>query len=38
MNMDMEIIKKLGGKLTVTETILEGAVKCRHIIEKDTKP
>lgn len=38
MNMDMQIIKKLGGKLTVTETILEGAKKCRHIIEKDTKP
>lgn len=34
MNMDIEIIKKLGGKLTVTETILEGAKKCRHIIEK----
>lgn len=34
MNMDMAIIKKLGGKLTVTETILEGAQKCRHIIEK----
>lgn len=34
MNMDIEIIKKLGGKLTVTETILEGSEKCRHIIEK----
>lgn len=34
MNMDIEIIKKLGGKLTVTETILEGAKRCRHIIEK----
>lgn len=34
MNMDIEIIKKLGGKLTVTETILEGAKSCRHIIEK----
>ena len=34
MNMDMEIIRRLGGKLTVTETILEGAPKCRHIIEK----
>jgi hypothetical protein len=35
MNMDIEIIKKLGGKLTVTETILEGAKSCRHIIEKE---
>lgn len=34
MNMDMEIIRRLGGKLTVTETILEGAKYCRHIIEK----
>lgn len=34
MNMDFEIIRQLGGKLTVTETILEGAPKCRHIIEK----
>lgn len=34
MNMDIEIIKKLGGKLTVTETILEGAKSCKHIIEK----
>ena len=34
MNMDMEIIRRLGGKLTVTGTILEGAPKCRHIIEK----
>ena len=34
MNMDMEIMRLLGGKLTVTETILEGAEKCRHIIEK----
>lgn len=34
MNMDMEILRLLGGKLTVTETILEGAPKCRHIIEK----
>lgn len=34
MNMDLEIIRLLGGKLTVTETILEGAEKCRHIIEK----
>ncbi|MCL4386087.1 MAG: hypothetical protein M1326_07225 [Cyanobacteria bacterium] len=33
MNMDMIIIDKLGGKLTVTETILEGAKYCRHIIE-----
>ncbi|MEW5946195.1 MAG: hypothetical protein AB1742_08360 [bacterium] len=34
MNMDMEIVRRLGGKLTVTETILEGAPKCRHVIEK----
>lgn len=34
MNMDMEIIRRLGGRLTVTETILEGAQKCRHILEK----
>jgi len=34
MNMDREIIRRLGGKLTVTETILEGAPKCRHIIER----
>lgn len=34
MNMDMEMMRLLGGKLTVTETILEGAHKCRHILEK----
>ena len=34
MNMDLEIVRQLGGKLTVTETILEGASMCRHIIEK----
>jgi hypothetical protein len=34
MNMDMEIVRLLGGKLTVTETILEGAQRCRHIIVK----
>lgn len=34
MNMDREIIRRLGGRLTVTETILEGAPRCRHIIEK----
>lgn len=34
MNMDVEIIKYLGGKLNVTERITEGAPKCRHIIEK----
>lgn len=33
MNMDMEIVRRLGGKLTVTETILEGARRCKHIIE-----
>ncbi len=35
MNMDRIIIEKLGGKLTVTETILEGAKYCKHIIEKN---
>lgn len=34
MNMDMEIVRRLGGKLVVTETILEGAPNCRHIITK----
>lgn len=34
MNLDLAIVRRLGGKLTVTETILEGAPKCRHIIEK----
>ena len=34
MNMDLEIVRRLGGKLTVTETILEGAPMCRHILEK----
>ena len=34
MNMDLEIARRLGGKLTVTETILEGAPMCRHILEK----
>lgn len=34
MNMDLALTKYLGGKLTVTETIPEGAKKCRHIIEK----
>lgn len=35
MNMDMEIVRRLGGKLTVTETILEGASRCKHIIKKE---
>lgn len=34
MNMDLAIVRRLGGKLTVTETILEGAPMCRHILEK----
>jgi hypothetical protein len=34
MNMDMDIVKRLGGRLVVTETILEGAPKCRHIITR----
>lgn len=34
MNMDMEIVRRLGGKLVVTETILEGAPKCRHVITR----
>jgi len=34
MNMDRRIMRKLGGKLTVTETILEGAPMCRHVLEK----
>ena len=34
MNMDLAIVRRLGGKLTVTGTILEGAPMCRHIIEK----
>lgn len=34
MNMDMEIVRRLGGRLEVTETILEGAPKCKHILTK----
>jgi hypothetical protein len=34
MNMDLAIVRRLGGKLTVTGTILEGAPMCRHIIVK----
>lgn len=36
MNMDREIIRQLGGKLTVEQTIAAGAPKCRHIIERAT--
>ena len=34
MNMDMEIVRRLGGRLVVTETILEGAPRCRHIVTR----
>lgn len=37
MNMDKAIIRRLGGKLTVVETIAEGSPKCRHIIERQEK-
>ena len=33
MNMDHEIVRRLGGKLTTTETITSGAKRCRHILE-----
>ncbi len=33
MNMDHEILKRLGAKLTTTETISRGASRCRHILE-----
>ena len=33
MNMDHEIVRRLGGKLTTTSTISQGADCCRHIVE-----
>jgi uncharacterized membrane protein len=37
MNMDKTIVRRLGGKLTVVETLTQGAPRCRHIIEKVKK-
>jgi len=34
MNMDKAIVKKLGGKLTVVETIASGCSRCKNIIER----
>jgi len=33
MNMDHEILRRMGCKLTTTETISAGGARCRHIIE-----
>lgn len=33
MNMDVQIIRRLGGKMTIEHTLAEGADHCRHVIE-----
>lgn len=33
MNMDVQIVRRLGGKMTVEHTLAEGADHCRHVIE-----
>lgn len=33
MNLDHEIVRRLGGKLTTTETLASGGKHCRHIVE-----
>lgn len=37
MNMDVEIIRRLGGKMTIEYSIAEGADHCRHVIDFPTK-
>jgi len=33
MNLDHEIVRRLGGRLTTTETLASGGRRCRHIVE-----
>ena len=33
MNMDHEIVRRLGGRLITTETLTAGGGRCRHIVE-----
>jgi len=37
MNMDHEIVRRLGGKLTTTDTLTAGGPHCRHIVERAGK-
>lgn len=36
MNMDHEIVRRLGGRLTTTDTLTAGGKHCRHIVERAT--